>query len=86
MPFSFRGKNSLQMESDAGIIDITYGNVSSKGSGARKGLAANGWKIAETVNSAGPVSIATISKGRETFIVFLEENEGACLFIRQLEK
>jgi hypothetical protein len=86
LPLFFRAKNSLQMESDAGIIDITYGNVSSKGSYARKDLAAKGWKIAETGMSAGPVSIATISKGRETFIVFLEEKEGTCLFIRQLEK
>lgn len=86
LPFSFRAKNSLQMESDAGIIDITYGNVSPKGSHAKGDLAAKGWKIVETGKSAGPVSIATISKGRETSIVFLEEKEGGCLFIRQLEK
>jgi hypothetical protein len=86
LPFFFRAKNNLQMESDAGIIDITYGNVSPKGSYARKDLAAKGWKIVETGKSAGPVSIATISKGRETSIVFLEEKEGGCLFIRQFEK
>lgn len=86
LPLFFRAKNSLQMESDAGAIDITYGNVSPKGSYARKDLAAKGWRIAETGKSAGAVSIATISKGRETFIVFLEEKEGNCLFIRQLEK
>ena len=86
LPFSFRAENSMQMESDGGIIDITYGNVSPKGSVARKNLAAKGWKIAEAGKSAGPVSIATISKGRETFIVFLEEKEGACLLIRELEK
>jgi hypothetical protein len=85
-PFLFQARNSLQMESDAGVIDITYGNVSRKGNYARKNLAAKGWKIAETGKSARPVSIATNSKGRETFIVFLEENEGTCLFIRQLEK
>ena len=86
LPFAFRAKNSLQMESDAGIIDITYGNVSPKGSRAKEDLAAKGWKIVETGKSAGPVSIATISKGRETSIVFLEAREGGCLFIRQLEK
>jgi len=86
LPFYFRAENSLQMESDGGIIVITYGNVSPKGSYARKILAAKGWKIAETGKSAGPVSVATISKGRETFIVFLEEKEGACLLIRELEK
>jgi len=86
LPLPFRAKNSLQMESGEGIIDITYGNVLPKGSHATKDLAAKGWKIVETGKSAGPVSIATISKGRETSIVFLEEKEGGCLFIRQLEK
>ena len=86
LPFFFRAENSLQMESDAGIVDITHGNVSPRGSYARKELAAKGWEIAEIGKSAGPVSIATTHNGRETFIVFLEEKEGACLFIRQLEK
>lgn len=86
LPSSFRARNSLQLESEAAILDITCGTVSPKGNLSMKELAATGWKIAETGNSPGAVSVATIRKGRETSIVFLEEKEGSCLFLRQLEK
>lgn len=85
-PLPFRAKNELQMESDAGVVEITYGNVSLKGSRAAQELAANGWKIAETGKSTGPGFLATIRNGRETSIAFLEKDESGCLFIRQWEK
>lgn len=85
-PSTFRAENSLQMESVAGFIDITYGNVSPKGGYAKKELAAKGWKFVEMDEPARPFCIATIRKGRETSIVLLEEKEGSCLFLRQLEK
>jgi hypothetical protein len=74
------------MESGDGSIDITYGTISLKSGYARKSLAAAGWEFTETEDMGKPFRIATLREGRETTIVFLEEKEGNCLFIRRREK
>ena len=79
-------ENSLQMESEDESIDITYGrNEAAKGS-ARERLVAEGWTVVGMEGEASPFSMGTIRRGRETSIVFLEEKEGGCLFVRRLEK
>lgn len=85
-PAWFQVENSLQMESEDESIDITYGkNEAAKGS-AREQLVAEGWTVVGMEGEASPFSMGTIRRGRETSIVFLEEKEGGCLFVRRLEK
>ncbi len=85
-PAWFRAENSLQMESEDGWIDITYGKIATSGDTARKEIAAEEWTVVGLEGHAMPFSLATIRRGRETSIVFLEEKEGSCLFIRRREK
>ena len=86
LPSSFRAENSLQMESGDGWIDITYGKIFQEKGYVKKALVAAGWKFVDAGEPGRPFSIGTIREGRETSIVFLEEKEGNCLFVRQLEK
>jgi len=86
LPSCLRVENNMEMESGLGFLDITSGKISSKGTCARKDLAAQGWTFVDRKERAMPVCIGTIRNGRETAIVFLEENEGDFLYIRQLEK
>lgn len=86
LPSCLRVENSMGMESGLGFLDITSGKISPKGTYARKNLAAQGWTFVDRKERATPVCIGTIRNGRETAIVFLEENEGDFLYIRQLEK
>jgi len=85
-PAWFQVENSLQMESEDGLIDIAYGRNATAGGSARKELVAEGWTVVGMGGDTGPLSMATIRRGRETSIVFLEEKEGDCLFVRRLEK
>lgn len=86
VPVPLRDKITLQTVSDAGTVDITFGNGISGGNHTRKELLAKGWRIVETGKSASPGFIATIRNGRETSVVFLEEKTGGFLSIRRLEK
>ena len=86
VPPGFRAENSLQMESGDASIDITYGTISLRNGYAGKALAAAGWEFTESEEPGRPFRIATLREGRETTIVFLEEKEGNCLFIRRREK
>lgn len=76
----------MEMESGLGFLDITTGKISSNGRRARMELAAKGWTFVDIKENAKRVSIGTIRTGRETAIVFLEENEGDFLYFRQREK
>ena len=86
VPVLFSEKNTLRAVSDAGIVNITIGNVSTGGNLTRKKLLAKGWKIVETGKASAPGFMATTRSGRETSVVFLEEKTGDCLYIRRLEK
>jgi|GEM_PF-1344078 len=79
-------EDNMEMESGLGFLDITSGKISPNGRHARKELAAKGWTFVDIKEHATPVSIGTIRAGRETAIVFLEENEGEFLYVRQREK
>ncbi|HJX15028.1 MAG TPA: hypothetical protein VJ386_04790 [Candidatus Deferrimicrobiaceae bacterium] len=86
LPSGFRAENSLQMESGDGWIEIAYGKIVQEKGDARKALVAAGWKFMDAGEPGRPFCIGTNREGRETSIVFLEEKEGNCLFVRQLEK
>jgi hypothetical protein len=79
-------EDNMGMETGLGYFDIYSGKIASKGTYARKELAAKGWAFVDMKDHATPVRIGSIRDGRETAIVFLEEKEGDFLYLRQLEK
>jgi len=76
----------MEMESELGFLDIISGKISPNGRHARKDFADKGWTFVDVREHETPVSIGTIRAGRETAIVFLEENQGDFLYLRQREK
>lgn len=86
VPSCLREEHVMQLTSENGSIDISFGKISASRDQAKKGLVALGWKLSGTINSGNPVSFATIRNERENSIVLLEEKEGSYLSIRQLEK
>jgi hypothetical protein len=86
LPSCLHVEDNMEMESGHGFLDITIGKISPKGRYARKELSAKGWTFVDIMKHGTPVSIGTIRAGRETAIVFLEENEGGFLYVRQREK
>jgi hypothetical protein len=86
LPSCLRVENNMGMESGFGFLGIRSGKIAPKGTYARKTLAAQGWTFVDRKERATPVTIGTIRNGRETAIVFLEEDEGNFLYIRQWEK
>ncbi len=85
-PTRFRPENSLQMESEDGFIDISYGKIITAEGSMRNEIISEGWTFVAMEGHPGPFSLATIHTGRETSFVFLEEKEGNCLFVRRLKK
>ena len=85
-PAWFRAENSLVMESEDGLIELTYGRIATAGDSARKNIVTQGWTVVGIEEDARSASLATIRRGREISVVFLEEKEGDCLFVRRLEK
>jgi len=86
LPSCLHVKGNMEMDIGLGFLGITTGKISPNGRYARKELAAKGWTFVDIKEHATPVSIGTIRAGRETAIVFLEENEGDFLYVWQREK
>jgi hypothetical protein len=85
LPPGLRAEHSMIMESETGPVALALGVMDSSGPQARDRLAASGWECIEAVNGHENVAVATLKKGRETFIVFLEEKKGKFLFARKME-
>jgi hypothetical protein len=86
LPSCLHEEDTMEMVTGLKFLDITTGKIAPNGRHARMELAAKGWTFVEITEHKGPFSIGTIRGGRETAIVFLEENEGDFLYISQREK
>jgi hypothetical protein len=73
------------MESDSGPVDLAVGFMEVHGRSVRAQLPSSGWKVIEDGPDHDQPAVATMKKGRETFIVFLEEKKGKFLLVRKRE-
>jgi len=85
LPHGLRADHFMHMESETGSFGIAFGALDTRGPQIRHQLLASGWECIKAGNGQEHVSIATLKKGKETFIVFLEENEGKFLLARKME-
>jgi hypothetical protein len=85
LPGRLRGEHSLKMETDDGPIDLVIGSMEGSGRSLRNRLRASGWTLYGEGSEKGAIGLATMTRGKETHIVFLEE-EGGFLFVRRVEK
>lgn len=84
-PHGLRAEHVMHMESEAGPIALAYGVMDPRGPEIRQRLSASGWQCIEAGHGQEQVAVATLKKGRETFIVFLEEKEGKFLLAHRME-
>ncbi len=87
LPQGFRTERVLRTVSDSGAVDLAFGSFGRKGSSPIEHLRAARWECLPVMKAGGGVSAAaTLTKGKETYLVLLEEKEGRFLVFRRLEK
>ncbi len=85
LPSGLHAEHFIRLESDSGTVDLAFGGLDIGVSQVRSRLSGSGWVFRETGNAAPPAVVATRNKGRETFIVILEEKTGKFLFARKMD-
>jgi hypothetical protein len=85
LPHGLHAEHFLQMESETGPVALVLGTMVDASSQIRRQLSALRWECVESGSGPAPVVVATMRKGRETFIVLLEEKEGKFLLVRRME-
>lgn len=85
IPEGLHAEHVVRMESDSGPVDLAVGFMEVHGRSVRAQLPSSGWKVIEDVHDHDQPAVATMKKGRETFIVFLEEKKGKFLLVRKRE-
>jgi hypothetical protein len=85
LPAGLRREHVLKMETDDGPIDLVFGSLEGSGRSLRNRLRASGWMLHSEGSDEETIRLATKTRGKETHIVFLEE-EGGFLFVRRVEK
>jgi hypothetical protein len=83
IPDGLHTEHLLRMESDSGPLDLATGSMNALLPFVRSRMRECGWKITETGREQS--SLATLKKGRETFLVLLDEKERTFLLVRRMD-
>jgi hypothetical protein len=86
LPAGFEIRHSLVLHSPEGPVGISFGASAQRYDASRRRLAANGWTCDELEGGGKRRCLATRSSGKESTLVFLEEEEGRFLAVRRLER
>jgi hypothetical protein len=85
IPEGLHAEHLLRMESESGPLDLAAGSLNAIQPFVRNRMRERGWKFIESGRFRDPVSLATLKKGRETFLVLLDEKERKFLLVRRME-
>ena len=83
VPKGLRLEHVVQMVSDSGPVELAVGSMEVRMASVRNRLPASGWKFIDLPRSPEPVAAATLSKGKESYVVLLEEKSGKFLLVRR---
>lgn len=86
LPTDFRTEKVMRTVSDSGTVDLAFGSFAHRESSPLERLRAARWDCRPAGKSGGGVSAATLTKRKDTYLVFLEEKEGRFLVLRRMEK
>ncbi|MBI5419157.1 MAG: hypothetical protein HZA60_03615 [Deltaproteobacteria bacterium] len=86
LPHGLKAEHVMRMETSSGPIDLAFGTSDVPARTALDRLRASSWECVRADHGKGPAFMASMKKGRETFIVLLEEKERDFLFLRQVEE
>jgi hypothetical protein len=85
IPEGLHTEHLLRMESESGPIDLAAGTLSAIQPFIRNRMRERGWIFIESGRHRDPVSLATLKKGRELFLVLLDEKERKFLLVHGME-
>jgi len=85
LPRGLHPEHVVQMVSDSGSVDLVVGSLDARGPSAQNRLPESGWKSIDAAQGQEPIAVAIRKKGKETFLVFLEEKKGKFLLVRKPE-
>jgi len=86
LPEGLRAEHMLRTESGRVRTDIVFGIMEAPGKSLRNWLSSSGWDCLKSGLDQGVSFVATLKKGRETFVVFLEEKERRFLLLHHMEE
>lgn len=85
IPQGLHPEHVVQMVSDSGPVELAVGSMGARGPSPRIRLPESEWKHIESDHVKNPIAVAIRKKGKETFLVFLEEKRGKFLLMRKPE-
>lgn len=83
VPKGLRPEHVVQMVSDSGPVELAVGSIEDRVASVQNRLPKSGWKFIDLPRSPEPVAAATFSKGKESYVVFLDEKSGKFLLVRK---
>jgi hypothetical protein len=85
IPVGLHAEHILRMESDSGPLDLAAGSMNANLPFVRTRMRESGWIFNEAGQDRERLSLATQKKGRETFLVLLDEKKRKFLLARRME-
>lgn len=85
IPDGLHAEHILRMESVSGPLDLAAGSIKAALPFVQYRMRDCGWIFIETDQGRETLSLATLKKGRETFLVLLDEKERKFLFVRRMD-
>ena len=84
LPAGLTAEHTLRMEGEGTPVDLVFGKLETPGPSIRSRLLSSGWKSASIGEDPGGTHVLQITRGKETSIVCLDEEEGTFLLFREV--
>lgn len=85
IPDGLHTEHILRMESESGPVDLAAGSMNATKLFVCNRMVERGWMFIEAGLAREPMTLATLKKGRETFLVLLDEKERTFLLVHRIE-
>lgn len=85
IPDGLHTEHILRMESASGPIDLVEGSMDAIPPPIHNRMRECGWTFIDAGQVRDPLSLAILNKGRETFLVLLDEKERKFLLVHRME-
>jgi len=84
LPAGLTAEHTLRMEGEGMPVDLVFGKLGTPGPSTRSRLLSSGWESVSTGKDPGGTRVLQITRGKESTIVCLDEEEGTFLLFREV--
>ena len=84
LPAGLTAEHTLRMEGEGAPVDLVFGTISVSGPSIRTRLLSAGWETVSAGDASGGVHVLQFDRGKETFVVCLDDAESAFLLLREV--